>query len=94
MHLANTDLGAVDRRHLDDGVDAVVVEPERDEKNEGLAVLAQSAKRLQKAPEGSAERLHARRLAGPQPSRRLGHDAQDRNREKDPPDAYAGKCHA
>ena len=52
--LADADLGAVGRRHLDDGLDAVVVDQERQQHQERLAVAAELAKRLAQAHEGDA----------------------------------------
>ena len=72
------ELRPVGRGHPDDGLDAVVVEEERDQHQEGLAVAAQLAEGLAQARE--ADRDQALRPARGRPRARCGGSGTRRNR--------------
>ena len=86
----DADLGAVDRRHPDDRLDAVVVEQERDQHQERVAG-SRAARETSRARAANATRtgLRAGRLVGLEDRRRLRHAAKQRNREHQPPDGDA-----
>ncbi len=87
--LAQADLRAVDAGHADDGVDAVVVDGERHQQQEGLAVQPQFAERLPQAREPGRQQAAGPCLTGLAARRRLGDAPQDRHREREPPDGHA-----
>ena len=61
--LRQPDLLAVDRRHPDDRADAVVVDQERHQHQERLAVPPQLAQRRDELTDGRRQRVHVRRPA-------------------------------
>jgi len=86
---ANADLRAIDGGHLDNGADAIRVQPEGDEEPEQLAVATQIPKGLGKALKGGT---HGRGMFTRHTvSARLRHQAKERYRKQYPPDRHAQK---
>src|SRR5690606_13555281 len=92
--LPEAELGPVDHCEPLDRVDPVDVEPEREQELERLAVLADLAERLAQPAEGDGDGVGAERFAGLHASGRLGHVAEDRDGEDEPPDRDAEEGYA
>ena len=69
--LVDADLAAEGRRHPDDGLDAVVVEEERDQQQERLPVAPQLVERFDQPADADAKKAAGRRFVRPR-SRRAG----------------------
>ncbi len=84
--LVDADLGAVDGRHADDRADAVVVDQEGQQHQEALAVAAELARRLGQPSQSGPDRALAAEFVAGEDGLRLGHAAEQRDREDEPPD--------
>ena len=76
--LADPDLRPVCGRHPDDRPDPVVVDQEREQHQEGLAIAPELAKRLAQASEGGCHRIGGGLLVRLQCRRRFPHSAEQR----------------
>ena len=83
---AEMPLLAIDRRHPDDGADAVVVDQERHQQQEGLLVGPKVLEGLGEMRERRAERAGDTLTAPAAGRRRLGNPAEERDGEDGPPD--------
>jgi hypothetical protein len=75
----------------DDGLNAVVVEHERHEHQEGISKAAQLVKRVPDPLEGHADRVLRARFTRDEGRRRLRDPQEQWNREHEPPDGHADK---
>ena len=87
--LPDAELGAVRGRHLDDGLDAVVVDQEREQHEERLPVAAELAERLAQPHERHPHRALPEALVRFEPPGRLGDAPEQRDGEQHPPDGDA-----
>jgi len=93
-HIAELELFAVNRRHVNDGANAVVVQPEGEDEDHQLAVAAQVGKSSRQPFEAGSDRIFVDGFAGQDTPLGFAHVAQHRNAEHRPPYCHGDKADA
>jgi hypothetical protein len=92
--LPDTDLGTIRCRHLDDGLNAIVVNEECQQQEKCIPIASKLAKRLGQPDKGNLDWVFVLALVGFEECRRLRNPPEQRQGEDDPPYRHREECQA